>query len=487
VILAPLAVVPAALLGWILVRLLLPAGAWRPAWIRWLMEISLGTGLGIGVTSCFYFVLVWAGLATRASELGLEAAVLAGAAWLLLRIRASRGQEAGHAPPRFSWNWALRLAAVLALLLFIMDFGEAIGASPKGEWDAVSTWNLRARFLAGGADTWRFAVSGQAAGKMMGATHPGYPLLVSGSAARLWMLTGDTSDNAPAALSLLFTLAALGLLCGAIAWMRAESAALLALLVCLATEGFVSQSASQYSDIPLAFYILATVSLLAYAAERLWPAGVLVLAGLSAGLAAWTKNEGLPFLLLAIVVVAWRGGARPAKWLALGAAPGALVTGGLKLLLAPPGGEAVFPKTAGEALTRLGNAGRWGEVAGSFVRSLADLGVWWAHPILLLAVLAFVLGFVKRREKSYWWLLLPLAGLLAADIGVYLTTTADLGWHLATSNTRLFVQIWPAMLFIFFLLIRPPVTPEPEQAVVATGKSGAETPQRRNKRAPVNS
>ncbi len=485
-ILAVLATLPFIALGWMLVRLLLPPQAPGSGWLRWAMEISLGAGLGAGLTSCVYFLLVWAKAASRASELGVEAVALALAAWLLVRRKQA---EANAAPPlRFSWNWALRLAAVLGLLLFLMDFSQAIGASPDGEWDAFSIWNVRARFLAGGPSTWRYAVAAESSGKLLGASHPGYPLLLSASVARVWMLAGDTSSGAPSALSLLFTLATLGLMCGMIAWMRAESAALLALLVALATEGFVSQAGSQYADIPLSFFILATVGLLAYAAEHEWPASVLALAGLAAGLAAWTKNEGLAFLLVAVAVVvwrawrragAWRGAIDPVKWMAAGAAPAALVTIAFKVWVAPPGGEAVLPKSFGEAVAKLGNGGRWGQVIGSFLRNLWDLGVWWAHPILLLALLALVLGFVRKQEaRSRLWLLLPVAGLLAADVGVYLTTTADLGWHLATSNSRLLVQVWPAVLFVFFLLVRPPVTPEPEPVAVAAG----EAERRRKKR-----
>jgi len=177
---------------------------------------------------------VWAKAASRASELGVEAVALVLAAWLLTRRKGAEAPTAS--PPRFSWNWALRLAALLGLVLLLMDFSQAIGASPDGEWDAFSIWNVRARFLAGGPATWRYAVASESSAKLLGASHPGYPLMLSASVARLWMLAGDTSSSAPSALSLLFTLASLGLMCGMIAWMRAESAALLALLVSLATE-----------------------------------------------------------------------------------------------------------------------------------------------------------------------------------------------------------------------------------------------------------
>jgi len=165
------------------------------------------------------------------------------------------------------------------------------------------------------------------------------------------------------------------------------------------------------------------------------------------------------------------------------AAPAVLVTLAFKLWLAPSGGDAILPRTFGEAVTKFGSGGRWGQVIGSFLRNLWEMGVWWAHPILLLAVLSFALGFVRKQEaRSRLWLLVPVAGLLAADVAVYLTTTADLGWHLATSNSRLLVQIWPAVLFVFFLTIRPPVTPEPEPLAAAASKAGAQPERRRKKR-----
>jgi hypothetical protein len=42
------------------------------------------------------------------------------------------------------------------------------------------------------------------------------------------------------------------------------------------------------------------------------------------------------------------------------------------------------------------------------------------------------------------------------DFLIYVITTVDLAWHLATSNLRLWVQVWPALLFLLFLILAPP-------------------------------
>jgi hypothetical protein len=446
---ALVAFLPAMVLGWMIVRLLCPAGS-KPGWLRFVTEISLGAGLGVGLTSCVFFVLVWAGVASRVSVLACEAAALVGTALLLIRHK-SVPQEAQQ--PGFRWIWVLRGAALLALFTFTLDFSATTGSNPNGEYDAVTIWNLRARYLAGGANTWRYSVSGLMAAGMTGASHPGYPLLNSAFVARTWVIAADNSAAVPAALSFVFALATILLLYSSTG---AESTGLLAVLVLLATETFVSQAASQYADIPLGFYILATVVLLVQASVRQWPSGLLALVGMFAGLAAWTKNEGLPFAIIACLVALWRGGRRAGAWVTVAAAPGILLATALKLWLAT-GGEKMFPATAAEAAKMLVDPSRWVQIATAFARNVWDLGVPWAHPILLLAILAFALGFgPKDQTRSRWWLLLPAAGLLAADFGIYLISTTGLGWHLSTSSNRLIVQIWPGVLFVFFLMVRPP-------------------------------
>src|SRR5678816_2584801 len=77
-------------------------------------------------------------------------------------------------------------------------------------------------------------------------------------------------------------------------------------LILLATTGFLTDGPWQYADVPLAFYYLAAFAtlLLADAESR---GRIVAMAGLAAGFAAWTKDEGLLFaLVLSLAVVGWR-------------------------------------------------------------------------------------------------------------------------------------------------------------------------------------
>ncbi len=428
-----LAMLPAFVAGWLIVRLIARLG--------WFIEIPLGVGLGAGLSSAIFFILTWAGVTSRYGTLAIEILVIAIAAAFAFRIKEP------HAPAR-GQSWILRIAVILAVAIAAMDVSQSLASDPDGGYDAAAIWNIRARYLAGGPSTWHYAVSDKT-----GTNHPGYPLLVPGFVARTWVLIGDLRSSTPAALSVIFSLATVALLAAA-----AESEILgwLAALVLLATEGFVSQASIQYADIPLSFFILATVALFAIASKRDSPPGLVALAGIFASLAAWTKNEGLPFLAFASAVVLWRS-LRSAKWFAMGAAPVLLLTLVFKFALVE-GREQMFPSSLSQALKMMTGVSRWTEIIASFAKNFWEMGFPWAHPFLLLAILAWAFGFAKERR---WWLLIPPLGLLASDFGIYLITMSGLTWHLGTSNNRVIVQVWPALIFAFFALLQPPAGVRP--------------------------
>ncbi|MBZ5604168.1 MAG: phospholipid carrier-dependent glycosyltransferase, partial [Acidobacteriia bacterium] len=340
--------------------------------------------------------------------------------------------------------WALRIAAVVALILASLDVAQSLAANPDGGYDAAAIWNLRARYLAGGPASWHFAVSDKT-----GTNHPGYPLLLSSFVARTWIVLGDLRSSAPAALSVIFALATVAVLAAAVAALEGEALGWLAALVLLATEGFVSQSSIQYADVPLSFFILSSIALLAIASQREWPPGLVALAGIFAGFAAWTKNEGLAIVALICVVALWRR----AKWFLAGAALPVILTLVFKFTLVA-GRESMFPATAAQAFKMIGDVSRWSEIVASFAKNFWEMGFPWAHPLLLLAILAWAFGFAADA-RARWWLFVAPLGLLAADFGVYLITMSGLTWHLGTSNNRVIVQVWPAFLFGFFLLLKP--------------------------------
>ena len=162
--------------GWFVARAL-TTGTWSgPRWATALVELSLGSLFGPGLASVLYFALVVAGVASRGSVLGMLAALLAASAglWWKLTPGIAVPQPANPAK-QFPYLWALWIAVAVGLVFLFLDFQSTSSANPAGEWDAMSIWNLRARYLASGGDFWRRAVSSELGGHMTGSAHPGSP------------------------------------------------------------------------------------------------------------------------------------------------------------------------------------------------------------------------------------------------------------------------------------------------------------------------
>jgi hypothetical protein len=235
----------------------------------------------------------------------------------------------------------------------------------------------------------------------------------------------------------------------------------------LATPGFLLLSSAQMADVPLSAYMLSTCILLQFSAT--WPqarGAMLVLAGLSAGFAAWTKNEGMLFVvaLLAATVIAilCRRGSRDFRDLlkiGCGLAPMLGLLLSFKMLLAPP----TYYQFNTSGLERLMDVERYLQIASAFIRHAAsfDDAVGGMHPFVLVALgLLFFSGTVPTVEyasKHTSLLLRILAPLmLCGYFAIYLITPFNLQWHLQTSLDRLLLQLWPMCVFV---LLGLPILP----------------------------
>src|SRR5438128_7423421 len=99
-----------------------------------------------------------------------------------------------------------------------------------------------------------------------------------------------------------FTFGSMGLAYGSLTLLRSRGQGLLAGIVLLGTPFLIKHGASQYADVPLGFFFLATLVLFSLREREAGDRnGLPALAGLMAGLAAWTKNEGSFFVLVVLV------------------------------------------------------------------------------------------------------------------------------------------------------------------------------------------
>ena len=430
------------------------------------LRLSLSVGLGFGISSCVFFLCMILFGPSVTAFLSAELALLVYLAVVLgYLFMTSKGSTApaGHtsAPAGSKVTWIALGALLVLLVMGIVSFAILASLKPHGDWDAWVSWNLRARFLFRGETLWQRAFS-----PLVPRACPAYPVFLSGLVARCWHYAGRDTVAGPILAAVLFTFGIVGLTFAALHLLRGRTNALLAAAVLLGTPFLLLHGVSQYADVPVAFFFLATVVLLVLS-NRLDDAryGLLALAGLMCGLAAYTKHEGLLFLLglLVIAVVALiRSADRKSHLKRIGVfvAGLALPLGLLvyfKTVMAPSGDYMTAGLAGGEVLRRLGDLSRYGHIARAFVSQLFEVRRWCVLPVVLPFYLLLTGTQVDERDRAglstIVWL---LAFMLFGHFVMFLITHDNLEWHVKWSLDRLLLQLWPTVVFTFFLVVRPP-------------------------------
>jgi hypothetical protein len=406
--------------------------------------------LGVGGSSLTTFAALSAGRVSTGVFVGLDAVLwggLATLAWLAGRSRRSMS------PPAASD--ALRAAAApsatlpLARLAFAVVAGLSLSVpiveylrSPHGQWDAWAIWNQKARFMYRAGDGWTASL-------MITWSAPSHPLLVSASVARLWSYAGSELTVAPALLSGVFGASVVATVVGLLDPRRAHAWVAGALVA--APFSFSHLVAAQTADLPCGAFMAASfASLACLKREQGGPeahrSGTLVVAGLLGGLSAWTKNEGLAFVVVGTCVAAWatwRGGRLQnlAWWLA-GVAPGVLLIAWFKVALVPAQLE-YAPGSPSDALALLLSPVRHQQVWAQMRPHLLAFGgplAGWSLPLVMVAAVAAA-GRVSVARAA----LGVAASMMVGYYVVYLVSPVDLPWLVATTFERLTMQVWPLL------------------------------------------
>ena len=422
---------------------------------RDVFRFVLGTGIGVGLASECYFLGLVTGIPGLLLEILLFFAAGIGAVWN--RKNAKRRFCETSFPetmPRAGGRLLIRcLAWAFALLLFLdlAVFVRMSARNPRGGWDAWAIWNLRAHFLyRNGGAAWRDAFT-----ELLDWSHPDYPLLLPAFVARGWRLLGRESSAVPIVLAGFFTFGCTGLMAASLAILRGARQGLLAGLALAATPWLYAQGAMQCADIPVAFYRLATLAAMAMA-DRFNSRGLAVLAGVSAALGGWAKNEGLLWLgafLLARMIVA-----------RLRLVP-AFLTGALPVL-APilffkariATSSDIFGVAARSGMmTRVLEPARYGLIAREAFVHAWNFGPLPVSAFAILIVYAAVTGLRRRENRDRAILHTGVLALSFTTVGyftIYLLRPLDLAWLLDTSADRLLLQLWPGIVFVIFLACR---------------------------------
>ena len=455
----PLALAVALAIGFLCVSLLWPVE--RPG-AHLLLRACLGAGVGHGITSCLLFLwLLLHGRMDR-SYLAVEAVtlVLLLAAFLLRRrARVGAAAPVGEPPAPLRYAWLVAAGFWASLAVTVAFAAVSVLHHPEGSgWDAWAIYGLRARAIFLGGSQWRDAFSG-----LIGWAHPDYPLLLPLSTARAWLYCGGEVRSAQAIVTALFALAAVGVVCTTLSALRSRTQGYLAGIVLMGLTTFVGYTSSAYADVPVLFFFAATFALLALRHSWRLDHRCLVLAGLTAGLAAWTKNEGLLFVvcvLAAHLVIGVRSPERRAclrelLFIALGLLPVLAVVLYFKTQLAPPS-ELTAAMGSQSVAGKLLDRHRYAYVAYTFWLKLTFYSGQGVSLTYLLPIYLACVGATLAHRESLTQLGLTLCLMLAGYFFVYLTTPYDLGFHLKWSLDRVLMQQWPGFVLLYFLAALTP-------------------------------
>ena len=344
-------------------------------------------------------------------------------------------------------NAVLGALLVSTATVALAQFVAQARATPHGLWDAWAVWNMKARLFARAPALWKLTIEQL--------ENTDYPLLLPAIIGRLFRGLHSESTVIPRGVALGFAFAAVLVVGGGIATTRSRTLGCIAAWAVF-TGPIEAYATFQYADVPLAFFFAAAVALIAVAdLEDERRASLLAAAGVFAGFAVLTKNEGTLFLvglLLTRVVRYPRRSqflqlAREIGYVAAGSGP-ALVLSAWHRHLARTnqliGGDG---HSMGQKLTSLP---RYATVWATFVDQFRTLDGW----MLVVVGIAIVTGSGNPpRRSAIGGLIVLVTVLISGYFLVFVITPLDLKYHLATAADRLAVQLQPIMVFVLFFAL----------------------------------
>lgn len=426
--------------------------------------LFLGAGIGAGTSSIIWFLLYVVAHLKPIFPIAFEIGSLSAAIWAGHRI-AERRKEQVVEPKSSDFPGSRRWPKLLFALLVV---APALSSAayfcmfswfvPYGEWDGWAIWNLHARVLFNAVHFWASEMAA------LGYAHPDYPLLEPLAIMRLWVLGGRESPLGSILIGFVFTFATAGVLFSAIALLKGWWQAVVGTVTLLGMSTFVHLGAAQYADVPLSFFLLSAVVLVAcYTVSR--NRYLIALAGLAGGFAAWTKNEGWLFtaaLLFGYCLLVFRqemktGLRRDIQCFGVAFAIPALITVLATKMVGSPSDVLRWASKL-DSWLRLLEWKRISLVLANFGSKLWSLDNWIINPILVLAAFALLVGVEPRAAIRRTGLIGFAAILLTliGEIGIYVISEHDVIWYVNTSLQRLYLQLVPVFIFSFLMFCRSP-------------------------------
>jgi hypothetical protein len=415
------------------------------------LKAALAIGIGLGISSLLYFLYILF-LIGQHFFIYIELTLLFILVGMYIRKNGFKLRS-----ENFSLNSIQKFIVVIAALIFITSFVGSLNYLANrrhGDWDAWMIYNRTARFIYRNGEDWRESFSE----KLDLAFHADYPLLVPLNIVSGWDTLGAETASIPMIQSILFSVACVAALASVLGLLKSIGQGALGIILLWGAPFFVNEGGRQMADMPLSFFILASVILvvLYYLEKRPF---LIILAGFSAGLAAWTKNEGSLFVLtssIALMINCFRERSLRSLYLfAVGLGFPLAATLYFKYFLAPS--SEFFRSDIALIALKVFDLSRHKLIVSSFIDEFLQLGI--GSLRVFPVILIYWLFFYSRREKNtpvFAYVTTTILLQLAGYYCVYLISPYDLQWHLDFSIGRLFVHLFPTFLFLVLNTSRTP-------------------------------
>ncbi len=417
------------------------------------LSVSIAVGVGIGLSSIIFITLNL----IHIPALVIFIAEFAGIAYCWWKHRNLFLFTSATTTPLSSIGKIAAALGITALLATLFIFFADTTKDPHGLYDAWSYWNLRAKFISRAPYDWDNLF------QYLYFFHGDYPLLHSGFIARGWLFLQQETVWVPIFTAFIFTFATVALLYAAVAHFAGKTAGIIAALCMLCTPFYMVMGDSQYVDSPAGYFFLITLVLFALADKESERQPYLyLLAGVAAGLSAWTKNEGLLFIAVlyaARITILFFSNRKhlfyELKYISLGLLPILFLIIYFKVMIAPA--NDLLAEGNESAASKLKDMGRYAFIWGWFKLKIIDFGKWYTNPWWLLVLYALATGFnFATNKRTLFFGLMVIAMMATGYFFIYVTTYIDLTFHLSTSLHRLFFQLLPSFLFIYFVSLKSP-------------------------------
>lgn len=451
-----LGIINPCLIGSLIIVWLFPYDSLKKA--NFFLIVFLGTGIGLGITSATIFLwLVIFGQPDSyyfLAEFGFVFLLFLLASHSINSSKDPQSDSIIGSNDNFNTVALLKYFFYILLVFSLASFAlKAFVHDPHGKADAWQMWNYRARLLFHGGIQWSYAFS-----KDIIHSSPDYPLLLPASIFRMWVIFGTDSIAVPITIAGFFTFGSIFLVLQGLSIIRGQNHGYLAAIFMLIATQFIKIGTYQYADIPLAFFILSTIILLTL--KEKYPLAalrIMFLAGLATSCAAWTKNEGILFLALMILVLIMfniiikkqLSGIKEFIYFLFGLTPILSIEIFFKLRFAPPN-ELVNLNHLSYIFSYLVQLDRYQQIFLKFTKKvfLFNDGI-----IFIMVVYLLLSGLDKKFfNRKMLSPLVTLLGLLFCGYFLsFLISPYDLKWHLNSALYRLILHIWPSWIFLFFL------------------------------------